>query len=181
MEHTAWFYMTNLTAITSSIFSDISFYLNVLSKEEYSRPLTLLNGSSIGQHTRHVLEFFECLIKQVDEGLIDYDARQRNKLIEQNLAYAATIMESLAEEIAVIDLQTPLRLSVNFSLEDASEGSCVQTTFGRELVYNIEHCIHHLAIVRIALHTLRPDLLVPPNFGVAPSTVKYKQQIPERA
>jgi hypothetical protein len=52
----------------------------------------------------------------------------------------------------------------------------VSSTVGRELIYNIEHTIHHLAIVKIALKAILPSLELPEHFGVAPSTIRHRQE-----
>ncbi|MEO0585411.1 MAG: hypothetical protein AAF135_24570 [Bacteroidota bacterium] len=161
----------SLHSVTASLFSDISFVLQRLTPQEYAQPLEVLSNASLGQHTRHILEFFQCLMEQVGKGTIDYDVRQRNKDIEQNPLYAASVMEDLQAQMEKVDVQLPLLLIANYSGDVQNEA--VNTTFGRELVYNIEHCIHHLAIIRIGLKCLKPGLTLPPQFGVAPSTVKY--------
>ena len=43
----------------------------------------------------------------------------------------------------------------------------------REVVHNIEHVIHHLAIIKIALLAYHDEITVPQAFGVAPSTLRY--------
>ena len=42
-----------------------------------------------------------------------------------------------------------------------------------ELVYNIEHAVHHMAIIRIAVQHEFPDLALDDEFGYATSTLKY--------
>jgi len=55
----------------------------VLSDEVYSSPLDILSGSSIGQHMRHIVEFYTCLLSQQQGQIINYDLRARNQLIEE--------------------------------------------------------------------------------------------------
>jgi hypothetical protein len=49
----------------------------------------------------------------------------------------------------------------------------VTTTYYREIVYNTEHTIHHLALIRVALREMNLDI-VGDDFGVAHSTIKYR-------
>ena len=60
-------------------------------------------------------------------------------------------------------------------IEDAVE-STVPTTYFREVVYNTEHAIHHLALIKVALIEMKVDL-VSDNFGMAYSTIKHKNSI----
>ena len=49
----------------------------------------------------------------------------------------------------------------------------VSTTYFREIVYNTEHTIHHLALIKVALLEMNLQL-VDENFGMAYSTLKFK-------
>ncbi|WP_255557665.1 hypothetical protein [Flavobacterium taihuense] len=62
--------------------------LNQLSKEEYLEPCFELSGSSIGEHTRHIVEMFQCLNRNYNSGIVNYDKRDRNKLIQTNTDFA---------------------------------------------------------------------------------------------
>ena len=51
----------------------------------------------------------------------------------------------------------------------------IESNYYRELMYNIEHCIHHQAIIKIALLHLGKTEIVE-NFGIAKSTIEYRRQ-----
>ncbi len=51
----------------------------------------------------------------------------------------------------------------------------IQTNYFRELLYNLEHCIHHQALIKVAVFQLE-NIKVTENFGIAPSTIEYKKQ-----
>jgi hypothetical protein len=55
-------------------------------------------------------------------------------------------------------------------------GQMNNTSYNRELVYNLEHAIHHMAIMKIAVDNAFPQVQMPENFGVAYSTIRYQQQ-----
>ena len=50
----------------------------------------------------------------------------------------------------------------------------VETSFDRELLYAIEHTIHHMAIIKMGILLHYPNITIPKNFGVAESTIQYK-------
>ena len=51
----------------------------------------------------------------------------------------------------------------------------VTTTYFREIIYNTEHTIHHLALIKVGLIELNINI-VNPEFGMAYSTIKYKAE-----
>lgn len=165
----------SLHLIVASLFADMSVYLKTLSKATYSQPLDLFSGASLGQHTRHILEFFQCLTEQAPGGTINYDARTRSAALEQDPAAAFLAMAQLQERLSNFEMDLPLQLETNFSLEANCPAGPVNSTFGRELVYNIEHTIHHLALIRIGLRAVCPGLTLPEGFGVAPSSLRYRR------
>ena len=57
-------------------------HLQELSEDVYKAPCTLLNQTSVGQHFRHIIEFYICLQMGVPNGSVCYDERKRDLLIE---------------------------------------------------------------------------------------------------
>ena len=49
------------------------------------------------------------------------------------------------------------------------------TNYYREIAYNLEHTIHHMALIRVGLRELG-DIAVDDSYGVASSTLKYRKQ-----
>jgi len=46
-----------------------------------------------------------------------------------------------------------------------------------ELVYNIEHAIHHMAIIRIAVEKELPSIKLDKYFGLACSTIRFRDDL----
>ena len=148
-----------------------------MNSEQFRQPLAVLNHSSIGQHTRHVVEFYQCLLQALNNGVVDYDARQRNLQIEQDLYFTLDLLEEIANIVANKEmLNRKLRFAVKYSEE---ETEFLETSFYRELVYLIEHSIHHYALIRIGVQESFSEIEIPANFGVAFSTIKYREELLE--
>jgi hypothetical protein len=158
-----------------ALLQDIRSLLSRLSAAQYAAPLEVLSGSTIGQHTRHLIEFFDCLIRQAPAGTVNYDLRARHELLSADPAQASARIGALIQAIRSEGRPAALLLEVSYDL-GGQEICCIPTTFERELVYTIEHAIHHLAIIKIGLRAAAPELELPEGFGVAISTLRHQQQ-----
>lgn len=54
------------------------------------------------------------------------------------------------------------------------KNATIRSNYNRELLYNLEHSIHHQALIKVALHEFG-NVFVNENFGVASSTIQYKK------
>lgn len=157
------------------IFNQLTHVLEKLSNDEYSKASYVLHENSIGQHMRHTLEFFSNLMKDLPSGTVNYDKRERDIFLESNTLEALTTIANLKEQIESLNENIPLKL-IRQQEDAASEKTYdVPTNLYRELIYNVEHAVHHMALIKIGLKEIKPALELPSNFGVASSTVKYRQ------
>lgn len=165
----------NLTAYSETILRQLSSLVGILSMNEYRQALPGLTGASIGQHVRHIIEFYQCLLQANKTGELDYDKRDRNKMIEENPDYANLCIYTIIEDLHLIPLKKSVLLHVCYEKNDISFP--VDTTIERELIYNIEHTVHHMAIIKIGLKELKPHYVLPTDFGVAISTLKHQENV----
>ncbi|HNP98965.1 MAG TPA: hypothetical protein PKK99_07915 [Bacteroidia bacterium] len=160
---------------SSGILQQLVGLIDKMEQDQYTSPVDALSESSIGSHVRHIIEFYQCLLKGVDSGFVNYDARSRNYLLETDQYFAVTVLLEIIDNINKVRTDKMLMLSMDLTTED--KPVIVDTTFYRELAYNIEHAIHHMAIIKIGLNTAYPTISVEKNFGVAYSTLRYKTQL----
>lgn len=163
-----------LTNITSDTFLQLRTIIDQLSKDEFSEELELLNFSSIGQHVRHVLEFYVCLSQGIESGMVDYDKRVRNLSIETDPNYAMLILGELSNIFCCEEIVDTALIN---SIEYNGVSLVANSSVSRELIYLIEHSIHHYAIIGIALRSHFRHVEIPYNFGVAYSTSKHKKSL----
>ncbi len=145
--------------------------LQELTDEQYTQKCSQLNGSSIGGHTRHVIELFQCLIDGYQTGIVNYELRKRDTALETNKNIASIFLKTIVRNILLDNKKMQLEGLLS---EDENENKFVETNFNRELIYNLEHCIHHKALIRIAINEVS-NIILPENFGVAASTIKHKK------
>lgn len=157
-----------ITSINNSL-NELIDLLGQLSEKEYSKACFELSGSSIGEHTRHIIEMFQCLNRNYDLGIVNYDKRERNIMIQTNINFAVQMILEVKEGIDKDDK--------NLELQQMIDGVAItiQSNYYRELLYNLEHCIHHQALIKVALLQCT-DIAIDENFGVARSTIEYRKQ-----
>ena len=143
-----------------------------LSDEEFCSELPLLMNNSIGKHYRHIIEFYMVLVNGLNTGLINYDNRKHDPDLEQDRLRCIEILESICSELPAHLSEKSLELRVCYSNETDTY-TAIHTNEERELVYNIEHAIHHMAIIRIALHHSFSHIEISQNFGYAYYTLKH--------
>lgn len=164
-----------MTLATAAIelLEDAKIYLEQLDAQRYTTRQEMLMQSTLGQHTRHFIEFFQCLFEQAlaTDATVNYDKRLRNKMIEENPGVALDALNSLIDQLKEGFVDRSLSLEAAFADDECIK---VPTTYKRELLYNIEHTIHHMAIIKIGLKNIAPEIELPKHFGVAVSTIKFR-------
>lgn len=161
------------TSVYIEVIRQLTDLLKQLSPNEYTKSLGVLNGSSIGQHTRHVVEFYQCLLAGKASGVVDYDARERNLVFENDLNFTIENLDNIEKNIISIKNPTEMiLLSVSYCTDNQA---LIETTFMREMVYLVEHSIHHYALIRIGLQQNFPNITIPKNFGIAYSTIRHHE------
>ena len=161
-----------------NILNNAKEYLVKIGSQSYAEKQSLLSGSSIGEHTRHFIEFFQCLLSQANDGIcLNYDQRLRNSMIETDPAFAISVIEDIQVELQELPSKVDIKAFCNIKSKiDEFNSISIPTTIERELLYNIEHTIHHLAIIKIGLSNVDPSLSVSTNFGVSNSTIEFRNQ-----
>lgn len=164
-----------LTQAATDILDQLATLARQIRDIDYARPSQTLNGATIGQHLRHTIEFFLCLQQGYPRGVVNYDKRSHDKLIETDKTVALAAIEGLYAFIAILPPAAPLTLEVNYDPKE-DQFLSVRTNSTRELIYNLEHAIHHMAMIKIGVRELAPYVNLPAHFGIAPSTVRHLSQ-----
>jgi hypothetical protein len=154
---------------TKNVFGELIYVLqNLPDNSFYLYQVTSLSGASIGQHTRHIIELYQCLLNGYGTGIVNYDDRKRDLRLE-------TDRNAAIEELLFIstNLEQPDRdVAIQYELNELP--LLINSNYFREVYYNLEHCIHHQALIKVALVAMNINL-VSEQFGVAPSTIQYRK------
>lgn len=153
-----------------SVLAELEEAIALMDDQQYVMKSKHLFGATIGQHVRHIIELFQCLVVGYDTGVVNYDKRKRDYRLENDRLEAILFLHEMPELLGNSNKKITLQSSFG------SEDECIEidSNFVRELVYNLEHTIHHMALIRVGISELT-DIIVPEKFGVAPSTIQYRK------
>jgi hypothetical protein len=135
----------------------------------YDSPSRFLSQATIGQHLRHIAEMYQSLISGYDSGTIEYDKRNRDHRIETDRAFAESTLTEIINNIDRAD--KPLTVICELEGREVK----LESNYHREILYNMEHAIHHMALIKVAVIEMT-DIILPKEFGVAPTTLQYRAQ-----
>ncbi|ULQ54370.1 hypothetical protein [Flavihumibacter fluvii] len=153
------------------VLGQLSATILLLNEQQFSQPCKNLSNATIGQHTRHIIEMFQCLLAGYADGIVNYEKRPRNRRIETDRSFTLSIMKTLFSDLARPNKTLVLEATY---LDENDLAIALDTNFFREIAYNLEHAIHHMALIKVGILEVT-DLELPEGFGVAPSTQKFKK------
>jgi hypothetical protein len=153
----------------SKTLNELSDLVSQLSNDDYCCPCHDLSNATIGEHTRHIIEMFQCLQNQYQTGVVNYDLRKRDYLIQTDTIFAKECIAAILNQVDKPNKELQLQQIV-----DGKE-LLIGSNYNRELFYNLEHCIHHQALIKVAILQLK-TIEIDENFGVARSTIEYRKQ-----
>ncbi len=166
--------MTQLYKAGTTILKQLSEVVEQITAEDFRKPSKALSNSTVGQHLRHTLEFFICLEQGFELGCVNYDKRIHNKAMENDKVIALHTIKMIEEFVNGTRENKRLHLEVGYE-PDSEECVKIETNYLRELTYNIEHTVHHMAIMKIGIREVANYIKLPADFGVAVSTMRYKE------
>ena len=160
-----------LQQAVKNVFVQLSNSLEQLTPEQYRQPSQVILNATIGQHVRHIIELFICLDKGYETGIVNYEKRKRDYRIENDKDLARELLHLVYTRLTKKD--KTLLLEVSYDAH-SDEMVTVATNYYREIIYNLEHTVHHMALIRVGINEVS-SIIVPEGYGVASSTIKYRQ------
>lgn len=148
-------------------------FLTSVSLIDYTTQIKPHLAGSAGAHMRHVVDHYHALIHGLEDGVVDYNKRDRFGNIETDPKAALLAWGEIAtwlEKACLLDPSTPLSVMSETSIQQ-TEYVTVQSNIARELVFVSSHAIHHFSLLAV-IRSLQGEE-TPEFFGVAPATVTY--------
>ena len=161
-----------LQQAVNNIFVQLGNSLDQLSQQDYVQPCSTLSNNTVGQHIRHIIELFQCLEKGYEKGLVNYEKRNRDVLIETNKELAGNLLQQIHGNLRKANKEMLLEATYD---DHSNQPITLSTNYYREIAYNLEHTIHHMALIRIGINEIS-HVALPEDFGVASSTIKHRKQ-----
>ncbi|KEI37605.1 uncharacterized protein L969DRAFT_27052, partial [Mixia osmundae IAM 14324] len=134
-------------------------------------------GSTVGKHLRHIYDHFNLLLLALDDpnDLLNYDARGRNVPMETSRSESLSKLKGLDDRLKGRSRQAEKIMTRRFRLSALTPfPQEFDTNFARELWFCSLHAIHHFSLIRVIVSG-ELNLDVPATFGVAPSTMAFRQ------
>ncbi len=154
--------------------NEIKKVLVKLTNEQYKQQSSTLFGASIGQHVRHILEFYQNVLIGLDSKTVNYDSRERNLLIETDTKFTIQMIDEICSKLKENISDESMILEGNFCAEEGKQIQ-IKTSFLRELAYCLEHSIHHQALIKVGLLEVNCLGFIDETFGLAPATIRYRK------
>ncbi len=156
----------------AALLDQLDDLLGQLDDQDLAAPRSLIFGASIGQHVRHILEYYALLLTQCSMGRINYDLRERDRRIETEVDHArGAVVRCLDQLLGISGDRT---LSLESELPEGGATVSQSSSLLRELTYVADHCVHHLAMVRIVVQQELPFVAFPDGLGVAAATRNHR-------
>jgi len=131
----------------------------------------------IGPQFRHIVDHYRCFLRGLPSGRIDYDARDRDPLLENDAAQTRAALAEVSRELSELEpVQRDHRILVHVATtaDDDSAADWASSTVKRELLFLQSHTVHHFALIALLARTAGIEL--GEDFGVAPSTLAYRKR-----
>jgi uncharacterized damage-inducible protein DinB len=151
--------------------------LTNLNDEILPRRSPLFPSASVGKHLRHCLDFYECFLRGLLSGKVDYTHRERDEKTEAHASVALRRAQQIVQGLERLewDARRPLRIRAEETGEEQAAWS--DSTVRRELQFLVSHTVHHFALIAALLRAFGEEPEA--EFGVAASTLRHRREMRE--
>lgn len=130
--------------------------------------------ANVGQHMRHVFDHMLAIKLAIGEGLVDYDKRDRGNEVETDRLMASQQLSLLRLWIQTEDFDDR-KVSVASEIDcENTQRMLFDSNLNREILYVINHTIHHAAHIKLLLAQYGINL--PAHIGIAPGTASFNRR-----
>ncbi|MDF1582373.1 MAG: hypothetical protein RQ733_08450 [Methyloprofundus sp.] len=161
---------------TDIALKQITTILTLLSSQAKTKQQQLFIDQRIGVHIRHVHDHFRSLFTGLESGIVDYNLRNRESSEELHLQTCLTEHDKIFVKLNTLDSSAGQIEIISEINCHATENLQMTSSIERELLYLINHTIHHAAIIKYIMDL--GGVTCPHEIGLAPGTATYYRQLP---
>ena len=162
--------LKTLLADNHTLISEIISLLSNIDNKVYNKKSNFLINHTIGQHFRHIYDFYFQFLDGLCSKNIYYENRIRDNRLESDCNSIIVSFQSIKKKLV---LEENFDLVVHYQL-DNKLNSKVTSNIIRELVFIYSHALHHLAMIRGVLE-VDHSFVFSNTFGFSLSTIKHKK------
>jgi hypothetical protein len=161
--------MKPLISISDQLLAQAVELIRNHSGEDYTRTCRAVFSSSVGQHIRHCVEHYEEFLQAMAENReLDYEKRPRDLNVEKDPDEAVRRIENIRKS-----LRTHVVECHEILVWDNGSLAPARSSVTREIQFLLSHTVHHFALITVIASL--GGMKVPRSFGIAPSTLKFRE------
>ena len=165
----------NVCFCNEQLLSELITAINSLPADLYATPVSGDSRQTVGMHSRHIIEFYQCFFTGLTSQHINYDERNRNTDYEDLRSEGMSALKQMI--VKMTELRTSASGNNKLMLTSVSDttGSSVtiETSTERELLFLHSHTTHHMAIINLLLK--QAGFTPGKELGIATSTQIYRK------
>lgn len=156
--------------------AQLASVLKSVSQREYAEFMDSIFNASIGLHVRHVIDHYDMFFLGLQDQLINYDVRPREREIELDRDYALERIDRLLDQLNSMPVQDqPLQVIMDMQ-SDTATLTRQSSSVARELAFLHSHSTHHYATLVFMLKSMEKHIALD-DFGLAPATIRNQEAL----
>lgn len=96
--------------------------------------------------------------------------------METKVTEGILVIDRILTKLQKLNEQDNIPIKIETCLDENQSNQGISSSLFRELMYCMDHCIHHQSLIKIGLLEQKLSHMVDANFGVAFSTQQYRNQ-----
>ncbi len=138
-----------MLTICLSDLQEIKTILKSVDSKYYSKPIPIINGTSIGHNIRIIIQNYQAIKDGADRFQVKY-SQPKDQQLENDLKYAIKKTKKLEKWLESIENNYMLTLIGSYSNTETEEASIASSLF-RELAHCLDHSHHQKSIIKLGL------------------------------
>lgn len=133
--------------------------------KHYRKSLEVIADASVANNMCTILRTYRNLIHGMERGEIDYNRKCAESGWELNKQLAVDSLRSIIHELDKWPDTAEIKVTSDIGCMESHKLK-TNSTYGRELLFCMEHTIHHMVVMKTGVYIQWPEVEMPRNFGM---------------